>query len=1006
MFITVPTGRQTRIILTALTFKPLHQTAAMRLFYQVLFLCLCACTYGQYPYVKKLNYPEQLPSQVVYDMLTDSKGYIWLATDKGLFRFNGRTFVNIPFDNTSSRQVGYLQEDRSGTIWCMNFYNQPFYFNRDTLRRFVIRPDELHESTSFSDMVVTDNEVWLHTFSTAYAINKRTHLLSSRVTPPVQIEQIVTAALCDGKFFAYTPGGYMYSGAEGRWKKMPQGYVDCRLIPSGRQVISIGAGYDRHPAQQIGEGNFAQLKAPRLPANVYVIRGSYLGDNEYWLCTQNGAYRWDIVTGEAKCFLPGERVSDVVKDYQGNYWFSTLDNGVFVCSSLNNSFLRVYKDPLMDNFTRIAALPGNQLVVGNSQGLLSKIDLSNQSVFQYDLIRLRETEFILYDTAGHLVISNRGVLRPNEKKPVELIDFSKGVQRDRFGNLIVAMFNEALVINDHFNSMDRKPAGDCALYRMLGKDTENYLGRRGALRLRKRRSVSVLSSRSRDAFWVGYDDGLYEYHYDGTIHTLTDSAGRPVVAKSLQEQPGGVLVAGASTRGVMLFRNGRLIRNFNEKNGLSSAYVKKVLVNDGDIWVLTDAGLDRINTATGAITNYLEEYGLSSTIINDFILCNGNIIFATPSGILIRKNEPANASSVIKFPLLRAASNGAEVRPNGMLAANKSDITFYFEALHYLSTTALSYRYRVIGIDTIWRSGGNFTNQITLNRLSPGKYVFEIRAVAGAHFKSAVRSFAFRVDRPFWQKAWFILPVVLLLAAIVLLSLLKWKKNVLQRQLVREQVLKSQLVALRAQMNPHFLYNVLNTVQGLVYGNRKTEAGELLGNFSDLMRKTLQASDRQFLTVKDEIENLRLYLELEKARFDEGFHFSIEVRNIADLSSVYIPSLLLQPFAENSVKHGLMHKKGRKNVQIVFKGSEEGLSVVIEDNGIGRAQSMEINKRSKNKPFSFATAAISERIHLFNRLYRQQIRIDITDMEDEHRQPAGTRVEIFIPYYGADPMAL
>src|SRR5258705_13863309 len=101
----------------------------------VLFL---SAAYGQYPYVKKIGFPEQLPTQVVYDMLTDSKGYIWLGTDKGLFRFNGRTFVSVPFDNTSSRSVSYLQEDEQGTIWCMNFYNQLFSFQKDTLRKFEI----------------------------------------------------------------------------------------------------------------------------------------------------------------------------------------------------------------------------------------------------------------------------------------------------------------------------------------------------------------------------------------------------------------------------------------------------------------------------------------------------------------------------------------------------------------------------------------------------------------------------------------------------------------------------------------------------------------------------------------------------------------------------------------------------------------------------------------------------------------------------------------------------
>src|SRR6478736_8792596 len=110
----------------------------MRILLLIPVLLFCSCIYGQYPYVRKISYPDRLPTQVVYDMLTDSKGYIWLGTDKGLFRFNGRTFTPIPFDQTSSKSVSYLREDDKGNIWCMNFYNQLFSFQNDTLRKFDI----------------------------------------------------------------------------------------------------------------------------------------------------------------------------------------------------------------------------------------------------------------------------------------------------------------------------------------------------------------------------------------------------------------------------------------------------------------------------------------------------------------------------------------------------------------------------------------------------------------------------------------------------------------------------------------------------------------------------------------------------------------------------------------------------------------------------------------------------------------------------------------------------
>lgn len=563
------------------------------------------------------------------------------------------------------------------------------------------------------------------------------------------------------------------------------------------------------------------------------------------------------------------------------------------------------------------------------------------------------------------------------------------------------------MINDQFRSKHRRPELNCRLYRKFGKDTVHFQGIFESILLRQKRALSVLASNNRECFWVGYDDGLYEYHYDAdTIRILKDERGDPIIAKSLLQLPDGSLVAGTSTKGVMFVRNGTVQRTYTTRDGLSSGNIWKLLREDQYIWVLTDGGLDRIDTEKGIVSNYLEDYGLTSTIINDFIIQKGKILFATPSGILVRYNLPKYFNFQIKFPLLRASSNGTELKNNDILPGKNRDIAFYFESLHYLSSNALSYQYRMKGIDTIWRSIGNFTNQLNFNRLSPGDYVFEIKAVAGPNYKSVVKSFAFTVSKPFWQKGWFFLLLLVVIGLMSWFLLQEWKVSLLKRQEIKAQLLKSQLVALRAQMNPHFLYNVLNTVQGLVYGNRKTEAGELLGNFSDLMRKTLQASDKQLLPLQDEIDNLRLYLELEKARFDGGFEYQINLVNLDDISFVYVPSLMLQPFAENSVKHGLMHKKGHKEVLIQFEKEAGGLKVIIDDNGIGRTNSMEINKRSKNKPFSFATVALNERMNLFNSLYKQKITCRIIDKVDEMQQPMGTRVELLIPDYTQDPDAL
>lgn len=973
----------------------------MRLFITLILGFLSIQSFGQFPYVKKLNYPEQLATQVVYDMLTDSKGYIWLGTDKGLYRFNGRSFVPVPFNNTTSIAVSYLQEDSDGTVWCMNFYNQLFYYQRDTLRKFEFDNNLVKEVSTFNNAVVGPRQVWFNSLNHIFEFDKRSHKLLQVITPPVKYESIVSSVYHNNTYYAYTAFGSLYTenSTIRQWTNTGKQYTDFRFVKQKNGLAGLGVGQNRNEPIDLVKQNCMVLPAIDLPPDVYIFHAVPLGDDELWLCTQNGAYKWNKATGETRCYLPNQRVTDVIKDYQGNYWFSTLDNGVFACASLYNTLSKIYNDPLADNFSKLEILPSGKLIAGNSQGLMSGYDLENGESFSYGLSKFRETEFISYDSVSGLIISNRGVFRENSKTPVELMDYSKGVTRDVFGNLIMALFNGAYLLNDHFGKTDRQPLLNGALYEKFSKDTIDFQGRKHVIPLRQKRCLSVLSSVNKDCFWVGYEDGLYEYHYNGTINLLKDEQSRPVIAKSLQQQPNGSLVIGTSTQGVMIFNNAHFVKRYGKQEGLSSLNIRKVIQENQSIWVLTDEGLDRIDTQKNTITNYLEEYGLANTSINDFVLSKGKIIFATPAGIMVRYNLPKYFNFDIKFPLLKAVVNGKELKEGSGLPENVHDISFYFEALHYMSSSALSYQYRLKGIDTLWRPLSSLNNQIAFNRLAHGNYVFEIYATAGANYKSVIRRFSFKVPKAFWQTTLFLTGILLISVTLLWLILRQWKKSLLKQQIIREQLLKSQLVALRAQMNPHFLYNVLNTVQGLVYGNRKTEAGELLGNFSDLMRKTLQASDKQLLSLKDEIENIRLYLELEKARFDKDFNYSIEINRIEELSEIMIPSLLLQPFAENAVKHGLMHKPGEKKLNLVFEKSADGLWVVIDDNGVGRAQSMEINKRSQGKPHSFATAALTERMELFNRLYKQKIKIEIIDKADEHGRPLGTRIELFIPDY-------
>ena len=213
-------------------------------------------------------------------------------------------------------------------------------------------------------------------------------------------------------------------------------------------------------------------------------------------------------------------------------------------------------------------------------------------------------------------------------------------------------------------------------------------------------------------------------------------------------------------------------------------------------------------------------------------------------------------------------------------------------------------------------------------------------------------------------------------------------------QITLEKNLKeSKLQLIKSQMNPHFFFNAINNIQSYIFTNDTQVASAYLSKFSKLTRKILELSDTNTVTLQDEIDTLKLYLELQKMRF-EDFNFKIYYDENIRLNDVKIPTMLFQPYVENAILHGLAHNNGEKNLAIEFRlDKTHQLITTIQDNGIGRVKSAQLNKLNTSKPKSFATKANLDRIMLLNK-DQYNITIDYIDLYDENEESIGTQVTI------------
>jgi LytS/YehU family sensor histidine kinase len=198
-------------------------------------------------------------------------------------------------------------------------------------------------------------------------------------------------------------------------------------------------------------------------------------------------------------------------------------------------------------------------------------------------------------------------------------------------------------------------------------------------------------------------------------------------------------------------------------------------------------------------------------------------------------------------------------------------------------------------------------------------------------------------------------------------------------------------------MNPHFFYNALNTIQSYILSNDKKQAVNYLSKFSLLTRTILEMSEKEYISVADEIKTINLYLEIEKARFNDDFEYDILCEKYSDLEHQKIPSMLLQPYIENAIKHGLLHKVGIKKLIVSFVKNKKTLKIKIDDNGIGRQKSGELNSIKNRKHNSFATEAMQNRIDLLNKNKSKKITINYIDKLNQSQQSLGTTVVIEIP---------
>ena len=324
-----------------------------------------------------------------------------------------------------------------------------------------------------------------------------------------------------------------------------------------------------------------------------------------------------------------------------------------------------------------------------------------------------------------------------------------------------------------------------------------------------------------------------------------------------------------------------------------------------------------------------------------------------------------------------------------------------FSTLNFSNSSQNKFKYKLEGVDNDWIYTEN-SNSVNYSGLSPGKYRFILMAANNdGIWNERALTITIKISTPFWKSWWFVLILLLIGLAIFVLWNQMFIKNIRREQQLKsdfnKQIAEMELKALRAQMNPHFIFNSLNSIQKYILNNDQFSASQYLTKFSRLIRLILDHSLQNNVLLSSEIDMLRLYIEMESLRFDNKFEWEISIDNNMNTDLISIPSMLIQPYVENAIWHGLNLKKGKGKLMVNFGISDEWLSVIVDDNGIGRTRSEEIKKKQVLTRQSYGMKITEDRMQILKKLSDLDIFFQIEDKTDKDGNPLGTRVFIRIP---------
>lgn len=978
----------------------------------IILLILLAARAGAQQYnFKNYSVENGLPYVQIFAMYQDSKGYLWSGGYGGLSKFNGKTFKNYsPKNGLANHYVNAIIEDQFhfitvGTIDGLSVIDKidgqvSNYYVKDGLpsnyvTSFCLDPRIGLWTGTNKGLCIWDGKKVLQipffkdynisclSYSEKYGVLIGTNKgLYREVAHMQSFELLIDSAnvtslsrfTSDNKIYVGTDNGLYLLDMNKKTKNIfhvNNGLIDeniTSVLYQKNGIVWIGSksGLISFNGKEF---SYYNISYDNNSNHIRTLLTDY--EDNLWIGTHSGLYKFrgkGFTVYDRQNGLGGAFIYQIIRDSKKNLWLGTESNGVY---KFSEGFFKNYstKEGLSDNkVSCILPMDDGSIWFGTDKGISVLKNESFQNIQSGNGFKLQAPINCFYKDSKNLIwIGGKNGLCSMKKK----------------GNSYETTYYKLPAISIDNNGYD---------------------------------TWSILED-SKGAIWAGtYLVGLFKLEGNEFKRQSISSPEPVTTALDLCKDDEGNIYA-ATMNGILIFNpNKHSYKIISEKDGLSSELVYTIGITKDHhyLWAGTNQGINRIdlkklNYGTIDVISYGKTDGFSGVESNTHGIyedSDSSIWFGTVNGLIkyipkeFVQNDNLPKTNITKIKL---SFKDTLLKNGSVLPYSLNNISFDFIGICLTNPEKVLYTYKLEGFDKTW-SPYTDINFVKYDNLPPGKYTFKVKSCNNEGiWNIEATEFAFEVRPPFYKTWWFVLGgIIIVVGSIILIFRIRLNQlNKKQKEKFEQdvEISKAELKALRAQMNPHFVFNSLNSIQHYILNSKSEEAAKYLNKFAKLIRLILNNSDKPTVTINEDLEALTLYLELEKMRFENKFDYAIKIDHEIDGDYDEIPPMLIQPYIENAILHGINPKSGNGHITIKIGLINQFIKISVIDDGIGRDASRALkNLQPAYKHKSLGMKITKERLKILNTIQQSNLSVNITDLYNTQKEPLGTQVDLFIPY--------